>query len=296
MSVPYPFGVGQGQDCYLEGFNLTCDDTGHEPPRLFLDSNMVTQVLEISTRNNTVRVLDTGVSTGRISSPTVGTVAEIQGILDLSIHGHEEVPYSLSTHNELILTGCNLMAELSWASDGSIVSVCASFCSYNDTKQDNGCNGMGCCRTRISQYSNNVPSQFNYKLKWFNKGGASSDDDKSPPANILIAKEGWFNQGRISSTLPSEPVNIPILLQWEVLRGFSLAPPANVIKSSRLDCPPEVSDSLCKSKHSYCKRGNRGGYTCHCKRVTTVNRTPTPTSPTDAQVATISLLQESTSE
>ncbi|KQK07477.2 hypothetical protein BRADI_2g35965v3 [Brachypodium distachyon] len=270
MSVPYPFGVGQGQDCYLEGFNLTCDDTGHEPPRLFLDSNMVTQVLEISTRNNTVRVLDTGVSTGRISSPTVGTVAEIQGILDLSIHGHEEVPYSLSTHNELILTGCNLMAELSWASDGSIVSVCASFCSYNDTKQDNGCNGMGCCRTRISQYSNNVPSQFNYKLKWFNKGGASSDDDKSPPANILIAKEGWFNQGRISSTLPSEPVNIPILLQWEVLRGFSLAPPANVIKSSRLDCPPEVSDSLCKSKHSYCKRGNRGGYTCHCKRVTTL--------------------------
>ncbi|XP_024314588.1 wall-associated receptor kinase 5 [Brachypodium distachyon] len=223
MSVPYPFGVGQGQDCYLEGFNLTCDDTGHEPPRLFLDSNMVTQVLEISTRNNTVRVLDTGVSTGRISSPTVGTVAEIQGILDLSIHGHEEVPYSLSTHNELILTGCNLMAELSWASDGSIVSVCASFCSYNDTKQDNGCNGMGCCRTRISQYSNNVPSQFNYKLKWFNKGGASSDDDKSPPANILIAKEGWFNQGRISSTLPSEPVNIPILLQWEQVFPFGLS-------------------------------------------------------------------------
>ncbi|KQK07898.1 wall-associated receptor kinase 3 isoform X2 [Brachypodium distachyon] len=262
VSAPYPFGVGQGHDCYQEGFNLTCIDTGHEPARLFLDSDMVTQVLEISIRNNTVRVLDTGVVSTNISRPTEGNTDEFEGSFELSTYGHEELPYSLSTHNELILTGCNLMAELSWESDGGIVSVCGSFCSYNDIKQDDQCNGMGCCRTRISMYNNSMRSQFKYKLKWFNKGDTAPDREKSAPIHILIAEEGRFNQGQISSKLPSEPVNIPILLQWEVLRGFSTA---SVVKSSRSDCPREVSDRLCRSKHSYCKRGSRGGYTCHCR-------------------------------
>lgn len=277
VSVPYPFGVGQGHGCYREGFNLTCNDTGHEPPRLFLDKKMTMQVLEISIQNNTARVLDTRVSASGIWRPTDGTSTNTttggdkENFFFTFNTDQEMMPYSLSTRNEFILTGCNLMAELSRASDGSILSVCAS-------KKHQQCNGMGCCRSRISTYNkSNMPSQFICKWKWFNKG--HGDDGESPPAYAFIAEEGWFKQGRVEEEGwwfhqdqgPDKDskllLQVPILLQWEVFSSSAAA--HDIIKScSRSDChcPREVSASLCKSKHSYCKRGSRGGYTCHCSK------------------------------
>lgn len=275
--MPYPFGVGQGHGCYREGFNLTCNDTGHEPPRLFLDKKMTMQVLEISIQNNTARVLDTRVSASGIWRPTDGTSTNTttggdkENFFFTFNTDQEMMPYSLSTRNEFILTGCNLMAELSRASDGSILSVCAS-------KKHQQCNGMGCCRSRISTYNkSNMPSQFICKWKWFNKG--HGDDGESPPAYAFIAEEGWFKQGRVEEEGwwfhqdqgPDKDskllLQVPILLQWEVFSSSAAA--HDIIKScSRSDChcPREVSASLCKSKHSYCKRGSRGGYTCHCSK------------------------------
>ncbi|KAK1662368.1 hypothetical protein QYE76_050527 [Lolium multiflorum] len=52
ISIPYPFGVEPG--CYLDGFNLTCNWSHHQP-KLFLGDGTV-QVLEISIPNATVRV------------------------------------------------------------------------------------------------------------------------------------------------------------------------------------------------------------------------------------------------
>ncbi|KQK07900.1 hypothetical protein BRADI_2g38300v3 [Brachypodium distachyon] len=238
---------------------------------------MTMQVLEISIQNNTARVLDTRVSASGIWRPTDGTSTNTttggdkENFFFTFNTDQEMMPYSLSTRNEFILTGCNLMAELSRASDGSILSVCAS-------KKHQQCNGMGCCRSRISTYNkSNMPSQFICKWKWFNKG--HGDDGESPPAYAFIAEEGWFKQGRVEEEGwwfhqdqgPDKDskllLQVPILLQWEVFSSSAAA--HDIIKScSRSDChcPREVSASLCKSKHSYCKRGSRGGYTCHCSK------------------------------
>ncbi|KQK07893.1 wall-associated receptor kinase 2 isoform X2 [Brachypodium distachyon] len=263
--VPYPFGVGQDHHCYWEGFNLTCHDTGNEPPRLFLDNNMTTQIVEISTRNNTVRTHGTSVI--RIPRPTDGTTGDGNLTIDLTIDGRREVPYSLSAHNEFILTGCNLMAKLTGDSEPSVVSACASFCSPEDTKKQNDqCNGMGCCKAPISLYNNSMPTGVNYK--WFDKG--YGDDESPSDAYLLLAEEGWFDQRRVSSELLPErwefELRTPVLLQWEVLHGFSSMASVDAVKSSHPNCPPEVANSLCKSRHSYCKQGSRGGYSCHCNK------------------------------
>lgn len=58
MVVPYPFGMGPSH-CYRPGFNLTCNypSSGSKPPRLLLDSHGAFQVVDISLKNTTVRVV-----------------------------------------------------------------------------------------------------------------------------------------------------------------------------------------------------------------------------------------------
>lgn len=277
--VPYPFGVGH-ESCYWPGLNLTCDDgEGREDglPRLFFSDDKTTRVVDISTRNNTVRVLSTGAT--RVLRPTDRTWArggDDQLVIDSILAGRGELPYSLSTRNEFVLIGCNLTTTLSGDGDPSIISACASFCSSSTSsnktatkkKGDSSdqCYGMGCCKARISVSNDSMPNRVDYR--WFDKDyEGANEDDWSQPAYMFISEEGWFNLGRVSDELPRESweneLQIPIILQWEVLHGFP-PPPANT-KSLRPNCPREVANSLCKSKHSYCTQETRG-YSCHCSQ------------------------------
>ncbi|KAM3311195.1 hypothetical protein ACQJBY_031702 [Aegilops geniculata] len=248
VSVPYPFGMGPS-NCYLPGFELTCD-TIHQPPRLMLGT---LQVVDISLRNNTMRVINTN------------------GVLDLhgggrhvvdfkNIGGGDEAPYSLSTSNELILVGCGLHAQLSGAGGNrAILSGCSSSClnkngTYDDPivaaagdNDDQYCYGNGCCQAHISMSRDGMPNEF-----WIDYIDSNSSlDEISPNSYIFIAEEGWFHKRHVLSQLlqrRSKTLEVPIVLDWEI--------PSSTQEH-------KCRTSICKSKNSFCKLGNRG-YACHC--------------------------------
>ncbi|XP_037418719.1 putative wall-associated receptor kinase-like 16 [Triticum dicoccoides] len=277
MSVPYPFGMGPAR-CYWPGFKLTCDrfnltcDTSKHPAKLLivlhdpsdpdLRKDYSIQVREISLPNNTVRVL---------RSNAISRIEPTDSTSFLMFGNYSEAPYSLSTGNEFILSGCNLQAALmiGFGSE-DFISGCASFCpsnvsdAYVETalrSTGRNCYGMGCCQAHISMSSNGLPTAWRYQK--INKNG--DQEATLQPAYMLIAEEGWFDQRRLSKEMVgweesrTAKVQVPQVLQWEVMQG--LPRPANM--KAHQGCPAEVARMLCKSKNSYCKRGSRG-YLCQC--------------------------------
>jgi hypothetical protein len=132
VSVPYPFGFGPSR-CYWPGLNLTCDTSQHPPQLLLGDGSL--RVVEISLSNRTVRVMRTGViiyNTDGLTSPGWNASLEFgRGFRD---HG-----YLLSSGNELVVSGCNVIATISadiGEHTNKIVSVCSSFCTMNSSEDD----------------------------------------------------------------------------------------------------------------------------------------------------------------
>ncbi|CAM0913354.1 unnamed protein product [Alopecurus aequalis] len=269
--VPYPFGIKgiSPDDCYHPGLNLTCDTT-QDPPRLHLSNDGALQVVEIYPNNATMRVAYTGTF---LNATSMGLTQ-----VPFGFPSPGEAPYSLSTSNELILTGCDAQVSLHGAAKGpNILGGCVSFCSANDDDEDDGkrseisyadlwagqgvprrrrpndkyCHGVGCCQAQISTSMDGMPEKLH--LGWLVK---NFEDKTPPPTYVFIAEEGWFDELAFSGELgpnlqpPSRAMRgVPIVLQWEVL-------------SSDQNC---TVGNICKSKHSNCKQGDRG-YRCHCEK------------------------------
>ncbi|XBH72275.1 hypothetical protein VPH35_099613 [Triticum aestivum] len=261
VQVPYPFGFGPSY--YWPGFNLTCDYTmsNNEPPRLLLDDYGAFRVVDISLQNTTVRIVGTG------ALVSVTTKHDGGFSFDEVFTANRETPYSLSTCNELILTGCNVKAKRTAGDDANpgIISGCSSFCSFNDTGgatnvstggENKYCYGMGCCQSRISMSSHGMPKML--WLEWLDE--SNTLDLKTMSSYALIAEEGWFNLTMLSSDSARKVV--PIVLQWEILDS-ALPKAENLKRSNCTSCPMEVAGNICKSKNSYCNLGTRG-YSCQC--------------------------------
>ncbi|KAI4979301.1 hypothetical protein ZWY2020_016054 [Hordeum vulgare] len=276
VEVPYPFGFGPS-NCYRPGFGLVCE-TNLDSPRLFL-GNSEFRVVNISLTNTTMRIIHIdNLLSYSLSLFSPDENIPVRGKFPFRFPG--ETPYSLSTSNELILTGCNTQATLLGHGNPAIISGCASFCSHNDTNiwgrwptgrvhGGNGgksCYGMSCCQARISESMDGMPSDFLFER--FDNNTPESQIDF--PGYVFIAEEGWFDQTRVTSKLMRESrrqqqdskatvhMEVPFILHWEVLYNESSA---NV--RSHRDCSSEVAGDLCRSQFSHCKPGNRG-YTCQC--------------------------------
>jgi hypothetical protein len=189
---------------------------------------------------------------------------------------HEEVPYSLSTRNELVLMGCSVEAKVSAHGSRATLSGCSTFCTRDNNGtplggryRDEYCYGDGCCKSRIAMSSSGMPLQF--YVGWLDS--TNSNDETLPPAYGLIAEEGWFDEHRVAEklrrefkgqwsssriTFPVVQLEVPIFLDWEILQPGTSRPAAN-----RSICPGEVAASVCKSKHSVCIPRIRG-YSCQC--------------------------------
>ncbi|WVZ93261.1 hypothetical protein U9M48_039256 [Paspalum notatum var. saurae] len=268
VRVPYPFGFGSPR-CYWPGFNLTCDTSGPQPPRLLLGDGTL-RVAEISLRNTTVRVVRAGSIIDSASITSDRNVSFGGSFVD---HG-----YMLSNGNELVLSGCNLMATL--VEDlarglgpvrSGIISGCASFCSFRNKKVDSVgqatgkyCSGMACCQAPINYHS----SPTGVHLRWLDAGN-HSEELTFLPAYVFVAEEGWFDQRPLADELlsvkqtpPESAFEVPLVLLWGVKQGLPPLPdlPAN----SSTACSGDAGRTLCKSENSVCAAGNLG-YTCQCQ-------------------------------
>ncbi|XP_037489698.1 wall-associated receptor kinase-like 8 [Triticum dicoccoides] len=187
VTVPYPFGFRQG--CFHKGFNLTCNETGHQP-KLFLRDDV--EVDAISLVGGTVRVqskivngewdyrnvpyqaLKPNRSVGS-GKPYIGYDGSWSGGLTVS-----------TEHNVFVAIGCNFIGYLAAGSDrGSVyVSACAALCDTDyPPPGDTSCSGVGCCRTTISQ---GLPA-YGVQLKDLNQTEAAYAGKGRPVSSRLLS-------------------------------------------------------------------------------------------------------------
>jgi len=226
VSVPYPFGFGPPR-CYWPGFNLTCDRSSGQ---LLLGDGTL-RVAEISLRNATVRVVRSG---SIIDSASITSDRNVSFGGSFMNHG-----YMLSNGNELVLSGCNLVATLVedlgvGPGRSGIISGCASFCSFRNKKVDSVgqtgagskyCSGMACCQAPISYHSS--PTQV--RLRWLDAGN-HSEALTFLPTYVFVAEEGWFDQRPLPDELlsvkqspPRAALEVPLVLLWG-FRAFHRCP------------------------------------------------------------------------
>ncbi|KAE8817634.1 putative wall-associated receptor kinase-like 16 [Hordeum vulgare] len=266
VSVPYPFGFGPPR-CHWPGLNLTCDTSGPRPPRLLLGDGAL-RVAAISLRNATVRVVRTG---------SIVDSAGVTSDRNVSFGGgFVGAGYMLSNGNELVLSGCNLLATLVedlgvGPGRSGIISGCASFCSFRNKKVDSVgqpagkyCSGMACCQAPINYHS----SPTGVHLRWLDAGN-HSEALTFLPTYVFVAEEGWFDRRPLADELlsvrrsPSEAaLEVPLVLLWAVKQG--LPPLPSLTANSSTACSDDTHRMLCKSGHSVCAAGNLG-YTCQCR-------------------------------
>nr|CAB3452723.1 unnamed protein product [Digitaria exilis] len=250
VAVPYPFGTTAG--CYLPGFNLTCD-TNHEPPRLSLGDGTL-QVVGISLENSTVRVV--GPDIPMVESVWKDYVAN--GTWGGQGWGlSDEGPYILSEeHNEFVLLGCALFAELgiSGLFGNKVINTCGSICSgevldngHDFSEQPNSrrcqkCSGLGCCQTLQVYGHINVPY------------------------SVFISEEGWFQPYNSSMSLSA----IPAVLVWAIVSNV-LPHVSDNTRDGNATCPKDLGSTACHSSYSSCRNMNRpygsnhtASYTCSC--------------------------------
>ncbi|XP_062196130.1 putative wall-associated receptor kinase-like 16 [Phragmites australis] len=258
VSVPYPFGLSPG--CYLPGFNLTCDHS-QEPPRLLVGDGDL-RVTQISLLNSTVTVIGTGINMTMDAGSSVGR-GVWGGLRDggpLVVSGDR---------NELIVTGCNVLAELvirGGKAGNDTITGCASFCPRDEKGRlilsldanSTRCSGIGCCQMPV----NWGRTSYDVFLRQFDQYSSAWQP------LVFIADLGWFAtvqredllfQTASDGSTKAENMTVPVVLDW-------------VIESSSADAPGSIC-SACKS--GYCKisepgpfnatRANRvGPYVCRC--------------------------------
>ncbi|KAF7019011.1 hypothetical protein CFC21_032241 [Triticum aestivum] len=187
VTVPYPFGFRQG--CFHKGFNLTCNETGHQP-KLFLHDDV--EVDAISLVGGTVRV-QSKIVNGEWDYRDVPYQAlnrnrsVLSGKPYIGYDGSWSGGLTVSTeHNVFVAIGCNFIGYLAAGSDrGSVyVSACATLCDTDyPPPGDTSCSGVGCCRTTISQ---GLPA-YGVQLKDLNQTEAAYAGKGKPISSRLLS-------------------------------------------------------------------------------------------------------------
>ncbi|KAJ3677604.1 hypothetical protein LUZ60_003328 [Juncus effusus] len=250
ITIPYPFGLGEKNHCFLPGFNLTCDNS-YQPPKLFAGNGSV-EILDISLLDGTVTV----------NSPVLSFLPTN---LNESWTGlFENGPFEISSKNRFTVIGCGLLARVLFYETRTLISLCASVCEARNSVpgNDDTCAGIGCCQTSIPTGL----TSFDIQLESLNE----TIDSFGQFSKVFIVNQEWFDQNKdmreklISPLYSKHPwddsvlVQIPADLDWWIRTGNN---------GTSLMCEKAKNglEFECKSENSLCydnKNGN--GYRCNC--------------------------------
>ncbi|KAF5457934.1 hypothetical protein F2P56_022005 [Juglans regia] len=245
VSIPYPFGVGNG--CYVgDWFEIVCrNDTYNdlEFPKSFL-KRFNLEVLEIDIDAATVRV-----RYPIFSSCTGGMDRKKNQELEKS-------PFIFSSYNNsFVAMGCNNSASM-WSLPEESISYggCKSPCDRGPFRNGSRCNGTNCCQTTI-------PSNLHAFT-------TTIEPTSSKYCNYaFLVDQDWFEN---NFTMPNPTMSVPVVLEWglDVTSFYSLPTMKNATareyKDSTYFCRydyPTIGNSMSSrdsTKGCRCRRGYRG--------------------------------------
>jgi hypothetical protein len=270
VSVPYPFGIQPG--CFREGFNLTCDSSSGG---LLLGDGSL-RVVNIYPRNSTVRVLRNGSMVKGADDDNITSSSDglnITLFAPIFAGGH----YRVSSSNELVLFGCDVLATLvagmvRFTKDSSPRSVrCVSLCFRGRSwyGAEHYCSGEGCCQTSFSGFGgtdwHHLPTELQVRrLESRNNKDSSGVKDYSH-VSVFLAETGWLDRWgkqRVSMDSTEPYTDIPLILRWDLTQGLAL-PESDKNDPYDKGCPRDVAN-ICKSNNSLCTRDDEV-YQCTCE-------------------------------
>ena len=135
LTVPYPFGVGQG--CGIGSwYEINCN-TSFNPPRAFQGG---VQVYEIT--DSQVRISNSMAE--KCYNQSGALIQQKSAWTDLG-----GSPYTFSEVNKFTVIGCDDFALITGSEGRNFTSGCVSLCSKAEDVLDGYCSGIGCCQTSV---------------------------------------------------------------------------------------------------------------------------------------------------
>ncbi|KAL5205882.1 hypothetical protein ABZP36_034091 [Zizania latifolia] len=251
VSIPYPFGIGDGCAATRlnRNFTITCNDTFQPPRPMVGDPSMPTEVIDISLEHGEMRVYGP-VSYTCFTSDT-GPDNYTGGF---SWEGTPFIPST--TRNSFMAIGCNTMGIIGSymrSNPDLFLAGCYSYCqAINSTSDGAPCIGKGCCETTISPNLTDFAAilVFNHSSVWkFN-----------PCFYAMLVEVGWYSFKQQDLVTHLGFINnrakrgVPVVNDWAIRNG-----------SCPKDGEKAPKDYACVSSNSYCVSASNGpGYICDC--------------------------------
>ncbi|GMP46724.1 hypothetical protein CsSME_00014773 [Camellia sinensis var. sinensis] len=201
ISIPYPFGTTEG--CRIaDNFRVTCNNTHHNPPKLFL--NTTESNLEITDifLSGELRIL-TWIGYDCFSEGGVNET-NFNPWITLS-----KFPIS-NTRNRFTAVGCDTNAFIKGSWGRKYATGCLSLCDRVDNVINGSCSGIGCCQTSIPK-----------GVKSFEIGVSSYDKHTfvwgfNPCSYAFVAEETAYNFSSLDLKDMQGRKKVPVVLDWAV--------------------------------------------------------------------------------
>ena len=244
ISIPYPFGIGDGCSIDKQWFNLTCNRSSN-PPKLSMTGYDFREIsVEGQARVDTFLASDCYNSSGHMNDYYSWMYLDESG------------PYTFSnTRNKFTALGCDTEAYITgylWNSDSNFTSGCVSFCSDEETVANGTCSGIGCCQTSIPIGAKG----FDIIVESSNNHSMVLDFNPCSYAFLIAGDDFKFNKddlGINSTYRDVENKVVPVVLDWAIGNETCESAQRN------------LSAYACKSANSTCYNSTNGpGYRCNC--------------------------------
>ncbi|PRQ23248.1 putative protein kinase RLK-Pelle-WAK family [Rosa chinensis] len=251
LTIPYPFGIGDG--CYRQlpeqnhQFSITCDQSTKPPSAYWTSAKRWTSAK--------VRVTNFNISEGelQIMSYIAKDCYDAQGSRTYRTTPLLRVdpPFTISSRkNKFFAVGCDTYAIFrGFRGEEELVTGCMSVCTTLGGVDWESCTGVGCCQTQVPHGLKNrtvrLSSYNGHKEIWsFN-----------PCSYAFIVQDGLFTFNTTSFELLNNIQELPMVLNWDMGNV-----PCEVAGKRSMDYACKAN-SKCANRRNF-TGGN--GYYCQC--------------------------------
>lgn len=242
LTVPFPFGIGNGTGCSIDpSFDITCN-VSFNPPKAFLSGKNL-EVIDLLDDHILVKN-----NVGSRCFDKTGALINDDSI-NLSL---ESTSLSFSDLNSLMVVGCDDLALIFGYKGRNFTSGCISLCAKKEDIIDGYCSGMGCCQTSIPKglksFVGSLGSLYNHtNVSSFNPCGYAFLGE---PDKFI------FNSSDLSNSSFANKVieEVPVVIDWVIGNGSC----TEAKKSAEYACG---GNSVCVDSKT-----GLGGYRCNCSQ------------------------------
>jgi hypothetical protein len=236
LSIPYPFGTGEG--CYLDhSFLITCNYSSGTP-KPFL-------------RSSTIPVLNISLLDGELRVPSLVAhdCHSESGLRVDDIYTWFRMPnFTFSyTKNKFTVVGCYTYGFIFGSGKKNYSTGCTAYCDRIDSVVNGSCSGMGCCQTPITE------GIHNFNLNVYSYKNYSAVRNFNPCGFAFLVEEEAYKFSSLDLKQLQNRKYVPVVLDWAV--GNQTCEEAQ----------KNMTGYACKAEYSHCYNSTNGaGYRCNC--------------------------------